>query len=187
MSWHVKPRGKNNYVMTRDITWSDIKKCVNRLSWNCEKWGGEGEEFAPLHRVEGGFMCVAGPGFQTTEVVDSKLNNQPSVGADGLRVRKFIRFHADTRGCWPSRDNSFLNIPNLRDDTVVIPMGSKGLFSLGFDGENCKKWTPAQCEEFGHIIAEEVEAFAIHANLAAKVMNGGANRKSIVKGARARK
>ena len=186
MSWYVKPLGKNDYIMTRDITWGDIKACETHLSLNCEKWGGEGEEFAPLHRVEGGFMCVAGPGFQTTEAVDIKLDNQPSVGTDDVHVRKAIRFvYAGIHRCWPSRDHSFLNTPNLRDETVVIPMGKCGMFTLGFEGENCKKWTPSQCKEFGSIIAEEVHAFAIHGNLATKVRNG-ADRRGIAKRAQTR-
>jgi len=185
MSWCVKPSGKNNYFMTGDITWGGIKACATHLSINCKKWGGEGEEFAPLHRVEGGFMCVAGPGFQTTEVVDSKLDNQSLVGGDGVEVRKAIRFDAGMYGSWPSRDNSFLDTPNLHDETVVIPMGKNGMFTLRFEGKNCKKWTPSQCEEFGRIIAEEVQAFAIHGNLAAKVRNG-ADRKGIAKRAHTR-
>ena len=111
-------------------------------------------------------------GFQTTEAVDSKLDNQPFVCGDVVHVRKSIRFHADINGCWPSRNGSFLDTPNLRGETVVIPMGKNGVFGLEFEGQNCKKWTPQQCEEFGRIIAQEVKAFAIHGNLAAKIRNG---------------
>ena len=157
--------------MSRDITWGDIKACVNHLSTDSLP-GTDREEFAPLHRHEGGFMCVSGPGFQTTEPVDSKLDHQPSVRADGVQVRKFIRFEGDLHNRWPSRNHSFLNTPNLRDNTVVFPIVKTGIFSLRFEGQNCKKWTPAQCEEFGSIIAEEVQASPIHGNFAAKVKNG---------------
>ncbi len=172
--------------MSRDITWGDIKACVNHLSLNCEKMGGEGEEFAPLHRHEGGFMCVSGPDFQTTEPVDSKLDHQPSARADGVQVRKFIRFEGDLHNRWPSWNCSFLNKPNLRDDTVVFPIMKTGIFSLRFEGQNCKKWTPAQCEEFGNIIAEEVQASPIHGNLAAKVKNGALDKAIVKKKRRAR-
>lgn len=117
-------------------------------------------------------MCVAGPHFQTTVPVDSQLDNQPSMGASGVTVRKFIRFVGEMHDRWPSNNYSFLNTPNLRDDTVVFPIVKTGIFSLQFEGENCRKWTRSQCEEFGSIIAEEVHAFPIHGNLAAKIKNG---------------
>lgn len=71
----MKPLGRNNYAMTRDVTWSDIKACVDKLSAFSNS-AGESEEFAPLHRVEGGFMCVEGPEFETTETWDSKAVDQ---------------------------------------------------------------------------------------------------------------
>ena len=177
--WSVKPDGYNNYLMTRDVTWADIKACVNRLSLNCAAHGGEGDEFAPLHRVEGGFMCVAGVGFQSTEPVDSKLPNQQTMlDWRDTCVRRAIRFDGEMTDRWPSRDHSFLDTPGLHDTTVVLPMGRKGLFSLWFEGDNCKKWTPQQCKEFGEIIADELNLFQIHGNLAAKIRNGALARSS---------
>ena len=183
--WSVKPRGKNNYLMSRDVTWADIKACVNQLSWNAESHGGEGDEFAPLHRVEGGFMCVAGPGFRSNEPVDSKLANQPFKYAGDASVRN-IRFNRTELSLahWPSRNGSFLDTPDLCDDTVVMPMGKLGMFSLRFSGENSKAWTPRQCEEFGGIIADNLRCFVIHGNLAAKIKNRPLGRIAKLKNAR---
>ena len=172
--WSVKPHGNNNYLMTRDVTWADIKACVNHLSLNAELHGGEGDEFAPLHRVEGGFMCVAGLDFRSNEPVDSKLTNPSFDNAGDASVRN-IRFVGEVSPHWPSRNGSFLDTPGLRDDTVVMPMGKFGTFSLQFSGENSKAWTPWQCEEFGSIIAENLNCSAIHGNLAAKIKNGALN------------
>ena len=143
--WCVQPSEYNNYAMTRDVTWSDIKTCVGSLSINCKKWGGEGEEFAPLHRCEGGFMCVEGPGFETNESVDSKLAIQPCKAVGDPEVRKAIRFKSPNAYLsWPSLDHSFLGSPNLQDDTVVLPI-TVNVFSLEFEGQNCEPWTKDQC------------------------------------------
>lgn len=183
--WTVKPEGYNDYLMTRDVTWADIKACVNNLSLNCEAYGGVGDEFAPLHRIEGGFMCVAGVGFKSTEPVDSKLPNQQPVMEDRDKwVRRAIHFDGEMNDRWPSRCDSFLDTPDLHDNTVVLPMGRNGLFSLRFEGQNSEEWTPHQCKEFGSIIADELNLFQIHGNLAAKVRNGqtgGVKRKSVQK------
>ena len=169
--WSVNPTGYVNYLMTRDVTWADIEACVNHLSLNSPRWGGEGEEFAPLHRFEGGFMCVAGPGFQTNEPVDTKLVDQPCKEKDEPPIRKFIRFDGPSvYSTWPSRNGSFLDNPNLKDTTVVLPFKGN-VFSLRFEGENCKAWTKWQCREYADIIGDELHAFPIHGNLAAKLHN----------------
>ena len=170
-NWNVKPSGYNNYAMTRDVTWADIKTCVDKLSINCEKWGGDGEEFAALHRVEGGFMCVAGPGFQTNESVDKKLASQPCKAHGDAIVRKAIRFSSfEMYLNWPSLDHSFLGNPNLQDDTVVLPI-TVNVFSLEFEGQNCEPWTKHQCREYADIIYDTLQALPIHGNLAAKMAN----------------
>lgn len=60
-------------------------------------------------------------------------------------MRKAIRFNASKPYLtWPSRNHSFFENPNLRENTVVIPVEVKA-FSLEFEGQNCKPWTRAQC------------------------------------------
>ena len=176
--WNVEPPGYNNYVMTRDITWADIKACVGQLSLDCKRFGGEGEEFAPLHRVEGGFMCVDGPGFQTNEVVDSKLPNKPHREAGDAIVRKAIRFRSSTiHDNWPSNNHSFMDNSNLRDSTVVLPV-YVNVVRLQFEGENCKAWTKSQCRDYADIICDTLEILPIHANTASRFAN---NRHTLTK------
>lgn len=176
--WSVAPRDVA-LLITRDITWGDIKACVGHLSLNCEAHGGEGEEFAPLHSVEGGFMCVTGPGFKTNEPVDSKLANQPRKEDGDASVRKSIHFEAGVYPRWPSRNGSFLDNPNLNDDTVVLPEPSDGLLMLRFEGENCNEWTTWQCQEYTDIISDELNAMPIHAKLAAKLKCKEAKRRKL--------
>jgi len=179
--WNVNPRGYNNYLMQRDILWADIKACVVQLSLNCKRFGGDGEEFAPLHRVEGGFMCVDGPGFQTNEIVDSKLPNQPHRKAGDAIVRKAIRFQSskmyDTADTWPSNNHSFLDNPNLRDSTVVLPV-TLDVLQLKFEGENCNAWTKSQCRGYADIICDTLKISPIHANTASRFAN---NRHTLTK------
>ena len=50
---------ETNFVSTRDVTWSDIKECIQALNESGE------DVFSGLHRYEGGFMCVSGPAFKS--------------------------------------------------------------------------------------------------------------------------
>jgi hypothetical protein len=73
-----------------------------------------GETFSGLHRAEGGFACITGPGFQSTET-DESHGQSPT----GMKVRKAVRFQRFSgRINWPSCDHSFAS---AKDEDVIFP------------------------------------------------------------------
>jgi hypothetical protein len=164
---------KQHYGLTRDLTWADIKACAADLS-NAEV------EFAPLHRVEGGFMCVREPGFETNERVDSA--SQPTKERSAVPVRKAVRFSwsAGKNHSWPSWNNSFLGDPNLKDDSVVVPH-SLALFRLEFEGQNTDQWTTACCDRLASVVSASLHALPISSKAAGKLKRGALRRRGISK------
>ena len=148
--WHVNiPR--NTYITTRAVTWGDIQKCIGALNES------GGDVFAGLHRCEGGFMCVEGPGFKSNERVDTRTPHQnPTIEGDSI-VHKEIRFSLSrlSGGCcwphWPSSNCSFIGNPLLTDDWVVMGKGSKVGFA--FTGECCIPWKKDECKRYSILLA----------------------------------
>ena len=130
----------NNYMVKKQCTWADIKGCANELGKS------SGEVFACLHRFEGGFMCMSGPNFKSTE---------PAEGGTPLGipiVRKAIRFQCHPSGMyWPSMHNSFAGAHD--DDVVFKEMNDYNFVSLRFEGQNCKKWSKAEAKQHADTIA----------------------------------
>lgn len=146
----VLPRGERQ--ATRDVTWGDIKACIAALNANSS------EVFAGLHRCEGGFMCVEGPGFKSEERVDTGLPHQnPTRLVPNQIVHKEIRFggKGEWGWCqidWPSCCSSFLGNDLLTDDWVVMKEGH--LTGLAFKGEHCVPWTREQCEAHARVVEQ---------------------------------
>lgn len=137
------PRGERQAM--RDVTWGDIKACIAALNANSS------EVFAGLHRCEGGFMCVEGPGFKSEECVDTGLPHQnPTRLRPDQMVHKEIRFAHDLD--WPSCSNSFLGNDLLTDDWVVMEKGDVN--RLRFKGEYCVPWTREQCEAHARVVEQ---------------------------------
>ena len=140
------PRGQ--LVASRDVTWGDVQACIGALNSSSE------DVFAGLHRSEGGFMCVEGPGFKSEDRVDTGLPHQnPNRLCPDKIVHKEIRFD----GCrilrdWPSRDYSFLRNDLLTDDWVVMDRGDET--HLTFRGEHCVPWTREACEAHARVVAQ---------------------------------
>ena len=165
--WEVKLPGKVKYELSRDITWADIKSCMVELSRN---GGGnlddgfvagskDGDTFAPLHRANGGLMCVSGPGFLTNELWEAGPGHRHGQGGmwegGNYPVRKAIRFNWG-RPSWGSScnwDRVFLD--TCEDDTVLLKCQYTGsdTISLRFEGQGCKAWTKRECREYADIIA----------------------------------
>ena len=173
--WDVTPHGLNNYRINRNITWGDIKECVSALTNNGD------EVFAGLHRYEGGFMCVSGPGFETNEIVDSALPNQPTRPSGTPEVRKAIRFDGICGSDWPSWEHSFLKNKSLKDSDVVISMDRNPTFSFRFEGQNCTPWTKVECRNHANILVATLPIFPINANLAAKIQIQKARKRKLGK------
>ena len=132
-----------NHYLTSERTWKDVSDCVRRLSET-------GEIFSGLHRAEGGFACIEGPGFRSTENDSTK----------GLVVRKAIRFcFRNGRIDWPSQVRSFASVT---EDLVVIPDGM--VLSLRFEGQNCCPWSKKRCREIADVIVSVLRLHRIHAN-----------------------
>ena len=150
--WLIKlPRGR--LAASRDVTWGDVQACIAALNAASE------DVFAGLHRCEGGFMCVEGPGFRSDERVDSALphQNPDRIGA-AEKVHKEIRF-ARFDGArrlpgldWPSYNCSFLGDHAPTDDWVVLDTGDET--HLTFEGAHCVPWTRKECEAYARVVAE---------------------------------
>lgn len=140
---------KNNLVATRDITWKDVKDCVSALNESGDA------TFAPLHRCEGGFMCVKGPNFESNERVDAGMPHQnPPTEGDGVHVRKEIRFAGKFHD-WPSENHSFLDNPQLTDDWVVMKADDETGFI--FRGDGCVPWTKKECKGYAETLAQVLD------------------------------
>lgn len=138
----------NNYVAQKECTWADVKACANELGKS------SGEVFTCLHRAEGGFMCVCGPNFYSTESAEGVMPLCAPV------VRKAIRFNCHTRIDWPSWNCSF---DGAHDDDVVF--GVTGNFiQLRFEGQNCTKWTKAEAKQYANTIATSMGWKHVHKN-----------------------
>ncbi len=145
------PRGR--LEASRNVTWGDVQACIAALNAASE------DVFAGLHRCEGGFMCVEGPGFKSEERVDSALPHQnPARLCAAKKVHKeirFARFDGPRRlpGLdWPSRHHSFLGDHAPADDWVVLDAGDET--HLRFEGEHCAPWTRKECEAYARVVAE---------------------------------
>ena len=147
--WSVTLPPRGQLQASRDVTWGDVQTCIGALNAASE------DVFAGLHRCEGGFMCVEGPGFKSEERVDSKLPHQNPTCHKNVRVHKEIRFggkraeQADLSVNWPSCDFSFNG--KLADNSVVMHGGHET--HLRFEGEHCVPWTREQCEVYAHTVA----------------------------------
>ena len=150
--WHVNiPH--NTYITTRDVTWGDIQKCIGALNES------RSDVFAGLHRCEGGFMCVEGPGFKSNERVDTRVPHQnPAIEGDSI-VHKEIRFEVDFwKISWPSCCSSFLWNPLLTDDWVVMNKNIKMGFT--FEGRCCIPWTKDECKGYSILLSNLLECKA---------------------------
>lgn len=131
---------------TRNVTWGDVQECIRALN------AASADVFAGLHRCEGGFMCVEGPGFRSEDRVDSGLPHQNPPADLSKMVHKEIRFYqADDLVNWPSSCCSFLGNTFLTDDWMVIHRGVE--LSFEFRGEHCVPWTRKQCTEYAQVVA----------------------------------
>ena len=152
--WHVNTP-HNTYITTRDVTWGDIQKCIGELNESGS------DVFAGLHRCEGGFMCVEGPGFKSNEPVDTHTPHQnPAIEGDSI-VHKEIRFKVG--GCchwphWPSSNYSFLRNPLLTDDWIVMGKGSK--MGFAFTGGYCTPWGKDECKRYSILLSNLLECKA---------------------------
>lgn len=133
-----------NHYLTSARTWKDVSDCIRRLS-------ELGELFLGLHRAEGGFACIEGPDFRSTE---NEYTNEPVV-RKAIRFRRFGNGRLD----WPSCDRSFASV---EDDHTVIPDGM--VLSLRFEGQNCRPWSKKRCREMADVIAAALCFRHIHAN-----------------------
>jgi hypothetical protein len=158
---HVKPKPywsiflpRRERQATRNVTWGDIKACIAALNANSS------EVFAGLHRCEGGFMCVEGPGFKSEDRVDTGLPHQnPTRLCPDQIVHKEIRFEdgdvvkwGRCRIDWPSCCCSFLDNDVLTDDWVAMEEGN--VTRLRFNGEHCVPWTREQCEAHARVVEQ---------------------------------
>jgi hypothetical protein len=150
--WEVTGIAGNKWIAPR-CTWADIQRAVSALN---EAPGGE--TFAPLHRCEGGFMCLSGPGgFASDEPANGYTDNgYPRA----LPSRKAIRFlgHRSrhlvgtVHWNWPSDGHDF---SRASPDMVVFKGGE--IISLRFEGQNCRRWTKKRCVELAGIVSKALE------------------------------
>jgi hypothetical protein len=142
----------NKFTSTRAVTWGNIKTCIRVLNESGD------ETFAGLHRAEGGFMCVEGPGFRSDEIIDSGLPDNRQRPKE--IIHKEIRFGHGYNALrldwadWPSCYNSFLRNPLLTDEWVVFERGAKT--SLLFQGDRCAPWTRNECKAYAEVVAESL-------------------------------
>lgn len=150
--WEVSKIPRNTWVVPK-CTWRDIIATTEALC-SLESEGGETETFAPLHRAEGGFMCVSGPGFVSNEPAEGQWPRNPGQSY----ARKAIRFASAERGGtrrfwgWPSNNNSFAG---ARPDDVIFRGGE--IINLRFEGQFCKRWTKKRCIELMEAVAKELK------------------------------
>ena len=120
-------------------TWADMEACIHELN-ECSD-----DKFAPLSRVEGGFMCVYGAGFSSTEGLYDHLSKSPRPDQPVRKAIRFSRLHG-RRVDWPS------DFYDVKPDTEVI-QGGDTIFVLRFEGQNCRPWTKRQRALYEGIIA----------------------------------
>ena len=141
---------ETNFVSTRDVTWSDIKECIQALNESGE------DVFSGLHRYEGGFMCVSGPTFKSTERVDSMLPHQnPPPDGQKKPVHKEIRFSNGRAIDWPSHNNTFLGSNAVGDEHIVMKKDTTTSFR--FQGDRCAPWTNDQCQNYANVVARALK------------------------------
>jgi len=124
---------RTRYRAGRAVTWADIQLCVAALSAP-----GTGTVFRGLHRAEGGFECVSGPGFQ-------------HCGERGEKwCAKAVRFdgRGDAEADWPSRN---WNFDAATPELVVMDRGTQ--WTLWFKGQGCQRWTKAEARALADTIA----------------------------------
>ena len=148
--WDLVGVPRNRWIAT-ECTWRDILAATEALN-ALEARGGETETFAPLHRIEGGFMCVSGPGFVSDEPADDGTWTTPG-DPDGSYARKAIRFDiAESWLNWPSVNHTF---EGARPDDVIF-RGDE-VVRLRFEGQLCKRWTKKRCTELMETVAKELK------------------------------
>lgn len=139
----------NNYAIQEECTWADVKACASELGKS------SGEVFTCLHRAEGGFMCVSGPNFNSTEAQEGPTPHGVPI------VRKAIRFVCTSRIDWPSWNKSF---HAAHDDDVVFKANHLAFVQLRFEGQNCKKWTKAEARQHANTIVTSLGWKYAHKN-----------------------
>ena len=145
--WVVEGIRGNSWIVPK-CTWREILttiKALNALPGN--------EVFAPLHRAEGGFMCVSGPGFESDESVEGSLLTE---GAESKKTwsRKAMRFQDvfNDTWHWPSCNHSF---SMASPDDVIFAGGE--IIRVEFEGQSCARWTKKRCSELLDVIAKELK------------------------------
>ena len=137
----------NNYMVKKQCTWADIKGCANELGKS------SAEVFACLNRCEGGFMCMSGPNFNSTEPAEGGIPRGIPI------VRKAIRFQCHNWIDWP------LLFAGAHDGDVVFKeLNDYHFVSLRFEGQNCQKWTKAEAKQHADTIAASLGWEHMHKN-----------------------
>jgi len=144
--WEVTDTPRNLWFVPK-CTWRDILAATDAL--NALEGG---EIFAPLHRCEGGFMCVSGPGFTSDEPTEGPWNRD-AINSTAV-ARKALRFEMgwDDYWDWPSRGHSF---SEATPDEVIFRGGE--VIRLRFEGQYCKRWTKKRCAELLDAVAKELK------------------------------
>jgi len=125
-----------DYITTSECTRRDIKECLRKLSET-------GETFTKLRRSEGGFSCLTGPNFQSSERenrMDFDVN--PVIMAKGIRLQNGSR---TTRINWPFNDS---------DDDSEVVMSEGHTISWRFETTNCPQWSEARRVELSDVICK---------------------------------
>lgn len=144
--WAVTGIAGNKWIAPR-CTWGDIQRAVSALN---EAPGGE--TFAPLHRWEGGFMCLSGPGGFASDEPATGCPAQPRASWSRKAIRflgrqsgRLVGFRAD----WPSHNYEF---SRATPDMVVFRGGE--IISLEFEGLDCPRWTKKRCVELMEVVSK---------------------------------
>ena len=125
-------------------------------------------------------MCVRESGFETNEEVDSA--SEPAKKESDVPVRKAVRFvwRGKHNHYWPSCNHSFLDDPNLKDGSVVVPR-SLATFKLEFEGQNTDQWTQHRCNELASIVSASLHALPINRRASGKPRKDASRRRGIRK------
>jgi hypothetical protein len=147
--WEVTGVAGNKWIAPR-LTWGDIQRAVSALNG-----AHGGESFAPLHRCEGGFMCLSGPGGFASDEPPNGYPDQPRAFPSRKAIRflghRALRLDGTTRLNWPSHNSEFAS---ASPDMVVFRGGE--IISLRFEGQNCRRWTKKRCVELMEVVSKEL-------------------------------
>ena len=164
MTWNTKIKNEQHLLVCTDITWSNIKTCINDLSF-CN-----GDEVFGLCHVGLGFVCRHGAGFKSNE--RTEVDQQ-----GGVDVKKGIRLEViDIQG---HTYNLHANdtMADVQDDFVVIGANEAAMICLHFEGKNCLPWSEYECKAHGDTIAQALRMLHIDDNVAAKIKRGALGKK----------